>query len=126
MRLSENVAGCEEGSDSMRNQSSRWVAKSKWSLTFQKALLVAVWIGWGDYTYGQTNVPPASSGAMAIANGQYHCLALLSNSVVVGWGWNASGQAQPPPGLTNVIAIAAGSRHSLALRADGTVVAWGD
>jgi len=88
---------------------------------------------------------PGISGAVAVAAGSYHSLALLSNGTVMAWGENAFGQlgigksvgpetchtfpcsAKPllVPGLSNVIAIAAGGSMSLALLADGTVMVWG-
>src|SRR5262249_11378416 len=81
------------------------------------------------------------TGAVAIAAGNFHSLALKSDSTVWAWGWNGQGQlgngtfttARPwgiatpaqVPGLTGVVAIAAGG-HSLALKPDGAVWAWGD
>ena len=64
----------------------------------------------------------AGPGAVAIAAGYYHSLALRSDHTVVAWG----SQSTVPASATNVVAIAGGWWHSLALRADGTVVAWGD
>lgn len=74
----------------------------------------------------------------AIAAGDSHCLALLSDGTVMAWGNGANGrlglgntldqstpQQIPPAFLGNVVAIAAGDSHSLALLADGTVMAWG-
>jgi alpha-tubulin suppressor-like RCC1 family protein len=89
---------------------------------------------------------PGLSGAVAVAAGTYHSLALLANGTVMAWGENSEGQlgigndtgpeichAYPcstkpllVPGLSNVVAIAAGANESLALLADGTVMAWGD
>ncbi|SPE56912.1 exported hypothetical protein [Verrucomicrobia bacterium] len=100
-------------------------------------------VGWGDNDEGQANgVPspgsyssahlvtfpgqPPLSGAVAIAAGRYHSLALLTNGAAVAWGLNSSGQSSVPlAAQSGVVAIAAGPYHSLALRADGSVVAWG-
>jgi hypothetical protein len=84
----------------------------------------------------------ATSGIVAIAAGDSHALALMSDGTVAGWGGNSAGQATghttPFPHntngivrmhdrvLDNVTAISAGRGFSLALRKDGTVVAWGD
>ena len=103
-------------------------------------------VAWGDNTYGQTTLPNqlvtgnwggwwwnpiwiANTSWMpvqAIAAGNNHSLALLTNGVVVAWGDNSSGQATPPSNLSNVVAIAAGYLHSAALCSNGTVVVWGD
>ena len=83
-------------------------------------------VGWGDNSYGQTNIPAGLTNVVAIAAGDYHSLALKADGTVVGWGDNSYGQTNIPAGLTNVVAIAAGGYHSLALKADGTVVGWGD
>jgi alpha-tubulin suppressor-like RCC1 family protein len=107
-------------------------------------------LAWGDDTFGQLGNGVASangdseaaapvsglSGVTAVAAGEEHSLALLSDGRVLAWGDNAEGQlgdgsttssAVPVPvkGLTGVKAIAAGSLFSLALLADGTVLAWG-
>ena len=79
-------------------------------------------MAWGNNDFGQTNVPPQAQGAVAIAAGYYHNLALRSDHTVVAWGL----QNTVPASATNVVAIAGGWWHSLALRADGSVVAWGD
>ena len=60
-----------------------------------------------------------------IASGDYHRLAINSDSTVVAWGYNNSGQTNVPAELSNVLKVAAGRHHSLALKSDGTVAAWG-
>jgi alpha-tubulin suppressor-like RCC1 family protein len=105
---------------------------------------------WGDDTFGQLGNGIASSngdseapaavpgltGVTAVAAGEEHSLALLSNGTVLAWGDNHEGQlgdgttdtsAVPVQveGLTGVTAIAAGSLFSLALLSNGTVMAWG-
>jgi hypothetical protein len=74
---------------------------------------------------------------IAIAAGEHHSLALLSNGTVLAWGANESGQlgngtttnSDVPvavKGLSEeVTAIAAGSDHSLALLKGHTGMAWG-
>jgi alpha-tubulin suppressor-like RCC1 family protein len=107
-------------------------------------------MAWGDDTFGQLGNGVASSngdsevpaqvsslsGVTAVAAGDEHSLALLSDGTVMAWGDNAEGQlgdggtvssADPVPvkGLTGVKAIAAGSLFSVALLGDGTVMTWG-
>ncbi|HEY2490597.1 MAG TPA: chromosome condensation regulator RCC1 [Streptosporangiaceae bacterium] len=107
-------------------------------------------VAWGDDTFGQlgngiasangdTEVPaavPGLSGVTAVAAGEEHSLALLSDGTVMAWGENRYGQlgsgstagsAVPVPvkGLTGVKAIAAGALFSLALLNNGTVMSWG-
>ncbi len=76
------------------------------------------------------------TGVVAVAAGDYHSLAVLSDGTVRAWGWNQMGQlgtgnsynrSTPTQvsGLTGVVAVAGGYEHSLALRSDGTVWAWG-
>ena len=114
-------------------------------------------IGWGYNGYGQlgdgtsTRRPYpvavkdtsgiALTGAVAVAAGGAHSLALLTDGTLMAWGYNGYGQlgdgtttgksnpvrvrdaaGQP---LRGIIAIAAGENYSLALRSDGTVWAWG-
>jgi alpha-tubulin suppressor-like RCC1 family protein len=81
------------------------------------------------------------SGAVAVAAGYEHSLALLSNGTVTAWGDNGFFQLARPqnggllaasdvplavPGISHATAIAAGALYSLALSDTGTVVAWGD
>jgi len=83
-------------------------------------------VGWGDNSYGQTDVPAGLSGVTAIAAGTYHSLALKSDGTVVASGSNGSGESNVPAGLSGITAIAGGEYFSLALKSDGTIVAWGD
>ncbi len=105
----------------------------------------------GDDTFGQLGngiasangtsetfaAVPGLTNVTAVAAGEEHSLALLSNGTVVAWGDGDEGQlgngsmagsAVPVAvkGLTGVTAIAAGSLFSLALLKNGTVMAWGD
>ena len=77
----------------------------------------------------------------AIAAGQAHGVALLSDGTMAAWGLNTAGQlgtgtttqaAVPVAVLASgalagktVVAIAAGANHNLALTADGRVYSWG-
>lgn len=79
-------------------------------------------LAWGNNTFGQTNVPPSATNAIAVAGGGRHSVALLSDGSVICWG----ATSVVDPAATNVVAISAGALHTLALRADGLVVAWGD
>jgi alpha-tubulin suppressor-like RCC1 family protein len=103
---------------------------------------------WGDNDNGElgngSTLPSSStpvavsglSGVTAIAAGDYHDLAVLSNGTVDGWGYNDAGQlgnasttSSSTPvavsGLTGVTAITAGVADSFALLSSGTVEAWG-
>lgn len=105
---------------------------------------------WGYNNVGQLgigstdnrNVPvPVDSltGVVAIASGDSHSLAVLSDGTVRAWGYNWYGQVgngheqqrevTAPVAvkkLRHVKAVAAGYNHSLALLTNGTVMAWGD
>lgn len=108
-----------------------------------------VW-SWGENALGElgngsSSTPiatpaavPGLPGAVGVAAGGRHSLAVLSDGSVWAWGGNSSGQlglgttdATPHPtptqvtGVTGAIAVAAGQQHSLALRSDGTLMAWG-
>jgi alpha-tubulin suppressor-like RCC1 family protein len=104
-------------------------------------------LAWGANTYGQlgdgTTVAhrtPATvsgiTGAIDIAAGREHALALMGDGTVRTWGRNNFGQIgdgsttnRPTPvtvpGLAGVTDIAGGHNHSMALLADGTVRDWG-
>jgi hypothetical protein len=108
---------------------------------------------WGENIDGQlgNGGPPTDlaravkvkglTGAVAVAAGEEHSLALLSDGAVMAWGDNGFdqlgqsdgiggiGSSNVPvavPGLASVTAIAAGSLFSMALLRGGTVDAWGD
>jgi hypothetical protein len=72
------------------------------------------------------SLPAGLAGAISIASGDSHSLALLEDGSVVAWGSNAFGQSTPPASVaTGVIAIDARRDYSMALKADGSVVLWG-
>jgi alpha-tubulin suppressor-like RCC1 family protein len=114
-------------------------------------------VSWGDNetdqlgdgqdvsTQSNSTVPVAVSGltgAVAVAAGSEHSLALLQDGDVMAWGDNGFFQlAQPQgfpggfadsdvplevPGISDARAIAAGGLFSLALLGNGTVTGWGD
>ena len=82
--------------------------------------------GWGDGTYGQSDIPLNWTNIVAVNAGGYHTLALTADGKVLATGDDSAKQCDVPFGLSNVVAIAAGTYHSLALLNDSTVVAWGD
>ncbi len=76
------------------------------------------------------------TGAVAVAGGGYHSLAVKSDGTVRAWGSNYNGElgdnsttnrgtAVQVSGLTGAVTVAGGRYHSLALKSDGTVRAWG-
>jgi hypothetical protein len=75
--------------------------------------------------YGQSDVPPQLTNAVAVAAGWAHSLALRADGTVVAWGGNNFGQTNVPESLRGVVAIVAGSWCSIAVRPNGTVAAWG-
>lgn len=79
--------------------------------------------GWGDNTYGATDVP-GGDDFKAITAGHYHGLALKDDGSLVAWGQNTYGQIDVPGG-NDFVAVAGGANHSLALRDDGSIVGWG-
>lgn len=79
----------------------------------------------GNNSWGQLNVPPESTNAIAIAAGAWHSLALRADGRVTAWGNNFNNQCAVPETLTDAVAIAAGGYHSLAIKANGKVVPWG-
>jgi alpha-tubulin suppressor-like RCC1 family protein len=82
------------------------------------------------------------TGAVAVAAGFEHALALMGNGTVMAWGDNGFFQLARPqgfpggisdsdvplavPGLNGATSIAAGGLFSLAVLQDGSVDAWGD
>ncbi len=78
-------------------------------------------MAWGHNGYGQTNVPSAADGAIAIDAGSYYSVALKSDGSLVYWGSN-SWLPTPNSGFT---AIGAGGYGKIALRSDGTIESWG-
>ena len=86
---------------------------------------------WGDNSYGQTSVPTALDGVVAISAGQNHTVALKPSGTVVAWGYNGDGRifkgaTDVPRGLNDVVSVSAGGGYTLALKQDGTVVDWGE
>ncbi len=81
------------------------------------------------------------AGAVSVAAGEFHSLALLADGTVRAWGGDGFGELGDgstdssgsnsavtpvtPTGLNHVVAVAAGRNHSLALLSDGTVRTWG-
>jgi alpha-tubulin suppressor-like RCC1 family protein len=108
----------------------------------------SVW-AWGFNYYGQLGdgtsanrslpyaVTGVGTGALGVAAGDYHSLAIKADRTVLAWGLNSNGQlgdgtttsrATPAAvsGLASVLQVASRGTHSLALKTDGTVVAWGN
>ena len=110
-----------------------------------------VWC-WGSNQYAQIGIGEAGPGisiptqvpgienAIAIALGDYHSCALLSDRTVWCWGWNNFGQVgnentgdeaiivQPQRinGLSDIVQLEVGGNHSCALTQSAEAVCWGD
>jgi len=83
-------------------------------------------IGWGLNSNGQITIPSSiGTGAIQIASGFDHNLALSATGGVVCWGNNSYNQCNIPVGLSGITFIAAGHYHSMAIKTDGTVYCWG-
>ena len=75
-------------------------------------------------------------GAIAVAGGDHHSLAVKNDGTVWAWGENTFGQLGDGTGtdrytpvqvhnLDGVTAVSAGTSHSLSVKSNGTVWAWG-
>jgi hypothetical protein len=77
----------------------------------------------------------AIDSVVAIANGDFHAVALREDGSVWTWGTNEMGQlgngsydrhyVPTPIGLTDVVAVGAARRYSVALKSDGSLWYWG-
>lgn len=128
MNCMHGPGGCAEV------RTAKWASVNSVILSFLFAAIMGIEqrlfsqpnvIAWGSNTYGQTNVPPDLTNAIAVAAGAFHSVALRSDGTVVAWGDNGYGQTNVPLGLSNVVAINCGRYHTVALKSDGTVSAWG-
>ncbi len=79
---------------------------------------------------------PGITGAIALAAGQYHACAVISDGTVRCWGANFGGQLGDGTknnsglpvvvsGIADAVEVALGQNHSCALRKNGTVWCWG-
>jgi len=98
-----------------------------WAAVFTAVFLVAIL---GGYVYG------SSRTVSAIAAGDIHTCALLSDGTVKCWGQGSYGRLgsgtkadSPFPvtvtGISSATAVAAGGGHTCAVLSDGTVRCWG-
>jgi alpha-tubulin suppressor-like RCC1 family protein len=103
--------------------------------------------GWGDTRDGQLGPRhadvvgrpvelPALAGAVQVAVGWHHAIALMPSGGVMAWGSHrlATGTAStligmpnpvPVPGLEGIVGVGVGREHSLAVRFDDAVMGWG-
>jgi alpha-tubulin suppressor-like RCC1 family protein len=93
-------------------------------VTNRATLAVVPVAAWGRGSFGRTNVPADLTNVVALAAGDLHNLALISDGTVRAWG-SSGDRTNVPVDLTNAVAISAGDWGSLALLADGTIAAWG-
>ena len=81
-------------------------------------------VQWGDL--GQPYTAAPAGGVAAIAGGETHFLAAMSDGTVQAWNsYDNQGAATVPAGIVDVVAVAAGNAHSVVLKKDGTVDGWG-
>jgi alpha-tubulin suppressor-like RCC1 family protein len=101
---------------------------------------------WGSNSAGQLGIGSASLRPVpaqigpdawaAVADGQFHTVAIKTDGTLWAWGRNAQGQLgdgtttnRTTPvqigGDTNWATVAAGTFHTLAVKTDGTLWAWG-
>lgn len=80
-------------------------------------------VQWGlNGENGSVLVPDGLSGVKAIAVGNYHSAALMSDGSVTAWGLSDYGVTNIPPGLSGVTVLSAGFFHSLAIVGAAPVV----
>jgi M6 family metalloprotease-like protein len=91
----------------------------------EAALGVVPVAGTGNNVFSQGSVPPEASGAVAVAAGSWHSLAMKADGKVLAWGYNWNGECDVPAAATNAVAIAAGGYHSMAVTPLGKVICWG-
>ncbi|MFT4218256.1 MAG: hypothetical protein QM619_13880 [Micropruina sp.] len=82
-------------------------------------------VAWGSNRYKESAVPAGAAGAVQVAAGDRHSLALLADGSVIAWGDDQANQSSVPSAARGAVSIAAGALHSLALMPNGTVQAWG-
>jgi alpha-tubulin suppressor-like RCC1 family protein len=75
--------------------------------------------------------PPAALAngtynVLAVAAGESHCVAILSDYTLVAWGNNYFGQLNYPSGTYNIVGLSAKGNYTLARRSDGAIFGWGD
>jgi alpha-tubulin suppressor-like RCC1 family protein len=78
-------------------------------------------VGWGDDSYGETDVPAGLLNPTQIAVGFDYSFALV-NGTVYAWGDDSAGQCDVPH-MTNAVQVLSG-QYPMALKSDGTVVEW--
>lgn len=80
---------------------------------------VVAWTGAGEEL-----VPAEADGAIQIARGNSHAIALTGAGQAICWGDNSADQCNAPA-LSGLLSVSAGGRHSLAINAGGSVLGWG-
>src|ERR1041385_8905151 len=70
-------------------------------------------LAWGSNSYGQTNVPPEATNVLALAGGDFHCLALRADGTVVRWGAYLVGFPTTVSDVIVVVGLGAGTSHGI-------------
>jgi CSLREA domain-containing protein len=77
---------------------------------------------WGNDTFGQSTVPPATGTVTRVTAGGSHSCAIKTDGNPACWGFTSSYSPMPPG---TVIDLSAGSTFTCAIRSDSTPECWG-
>jgi hypothetical protein len=85
-------------------------------------------IGWGNESFGQTNIPDITNVVQVVAGNSYSA-ALRNDGRVFEWGSHTAAVGkliEKPANLERIVSLAGGFTHILGITSKGSVVGWGD
>ena len=85
-------------------------------------------IGWGNESFGQTNIPDITNVVQVVAGNSYSA-ALRNDGRVFEWGSHTAAVGkliEKPVNLERIVSLAGGFTHILGITSKGSVVGWGD